>query len=71
MYVHNSAVDVAKLLEAKQPRTMGAVIEYIALEDPQSAADLPGGVWGQYGRSIDWDSSSIGGWVWHLPGGCQ
>lgn len=30
-YVHDPAVDVAKLLEAKEPRTVGGVIEGEAL----------------------------------------
>lgn len=30
-YVHDAAVDVAKLLKAEQPRAMGGVIEGVAL----------------------------------------
>lgn len=30
-YVHNTAVDIAKLLQPKQPGAMGRVVEYIAL----------------------------------------
>lgn len=32
-YIHNTAVDVAKLLEAEEPGTMGGVIEDEALLD--------------------------------------
>ena len=32
MYIHDPAIDVAELFEAKEPRAMGGVIEGVALK---------------------------------------
>jgi hypothetical protein len=61
-YVHNAAVDVAKLLEAKEPRAMSRVIEDERLWqlDGIAVERLT------YGGGIDGHSTSVGGRVWFL-----
>ena len=68
-YVHDAGVDVAKLLEAKEPGGVGGVIEDVGLG--RSAAGPSEGPWithgGTHGGGIDGDGPRVGGRVGFLP----
>ena len=66
-YVHNTAVDVAKLFETEESSAMSAVIEHEALNSPMSALVAPSGrTNGNYSGGIDGNCAGIGCFIWLL-----
>lgn len=59
-HVHDTGVNVAKLLEAEQPRSVSRVIEGEALRCSVNFGSIPNCQTRTYSSSVDGDGSSIG-----------
>lgn len=64
-YVHDTTVNVAKLLQPKESCAMSGVIEDETLSVVSESISLLGRH-GAYGGLIDWDSASFSSWIWLL-----
>lgn len=66
-HIHNTTVDISKLLETEQACGMSRIIERIALRQSVKAIEYADCSLA-HGGGIDWDSSCVGSRIWFLAG---